>query len=266
MSTPEFSEIGQCRVAWYKVGSGKPLLILHGWGSNSNVMMPLANKLKKIRTCFLLDFPGFGESPEPDRAWSVNDYTNLTNQFISEVIKEEKIDVLVHSYGARVLLKILADIKTSLKIDKIIITGGAGLKPKRNPKYYLRKYTAKLLKLPFMILPSSLREKGLAKLRQTSLWKSLGSSDYQQLSGVMRETFVKSVTEFLDPLLRQIDNEVLLIWGENDTATPLDQAKRMEKGLKNSSLVIIERAGHYAFLDKPHQFDAIIKAYLEPVK
>jgi len=248
---------------WYKTGTGKPLLILHGWGSSSAVMTPLAKSLSDIRTCYLVDFPGFGNSPEPDGAWDVNKYTDFTEAFIKTVIKEDSIDILVHSYGNRVLLKLLNRDAGDI-LDKIIITGGAGLKPKRSAKYYFRKYTAKVLKAPFSILPGKLREKGLEKLRSTKLWKSLGSSDYKQLSGTMRETFVKSVTEYLDDLLPGIEHEALLIWGKTDTATPLDQAFKMEKGLKNGVLVQIENAGHYAFIDQQEQFISICRAYLEP--
>lgn len=251
-------------IAYKKTGSGKSLLILHGWGSSSDVMMPVAHSISSIRTCYLVDFPGFGNSPEPKKAWSVSDYTRLVEKFITDVIGKEKTDLLVHSYGARVALKLLSDSDMAQLIDKVIITGGAGLKPKRSASFYLKKYTAKILKLPFSLLPKSLQDSGLNKLRNTSLWKKLGSSDYQKLSGVMRETFVKSVTEYLDPLLKRIDHEVLLIWGENDTSTPVDQAVRMEKGIRNSALVKISAAGHYAFLDQPAKFNAIIKAYLEP--
>ena len=103
----------------------------------------------------------------------------------------------------------------------------------------------------------------MKRLRKTALWKSLGSSDYQKLTGVMRETFVKSVTEFFDDRLAAIDDEMLLLWGTDDTATPMDQANRLEKGIKNSALVKIDDAGHYAFLDQPSQFTAIVRAYLE---
>lgn len=264
MSRSDIFEYNNERIAYKIVGSGKPLLILHGWGSSSAVMMPLAKKVETIRTCYLIDFPGFGESPEPKKAWSVGDYSKMVEKFINNVIKEKSTDLLVHSYGARVALKLLSDTVTSQKIDKVVITGGAGLKPKRKPAYYLKKYTAKILKSPFYLFPASLRDKGLNRLRKSSLWKKLGSSDYQKLCGVMRETFVKSVTEYLDPLLKKIDHDILLIWGENDTATPIDQGIRMEKGLQNSALVKIKEAGHYAFLDQPYQFDAILKAYLEP--
>lgn len=263
MST-EFFINGDTRTAWQKLGEGKPLLILHGWGSSSDVMLPLAKSLQDIRTCYLIDFPGFGLSPEPAGPWGVDDYTDLIEEFIRNIIPNGKIDLLVHSYGARVALKLLTRKDISDKIDKVIITGGAGLKPKRKLSYYIRKYMVKALKAPFLILPGQFRDKGLNSLRKTALWKKLGSSDYRQLSGVMRETFVRSVTEYLDNLLPQIDHEVLLIWGKNDTATPLEQGEQMAKGLGKSALITIDNASHYAFLDYPRQFTSIARAYLEP--
>jgi pimeloyl-ACP methyl ester carboxylesterase len=112
-----------------------------------------------------------------------------------------------------------------------------------------------------MLLPGAGREKALARLRQTKIWKSLGSGDYAKLSGVMRETFVKTVTEHLESCLPKIPHEVLLLWGTDDDATPLYQGKRMEKGLKNGVLVEIKNAGHYAFLDRPAHFTRIAKAF-----
>ncbi|MEQ8525260.1 alpha/beta hydrolase [Gracilimonas sp.] len=250
------------KIAYEKVGKGKPLVILHGWGSSKRVMMPAAQNLAHLRTCYVLDLPGFGDSPEPSRAWSIDDYADAVQSFIKS-LGEDKVDVLVHSFGGRIMLKLCARDFGKAHIEKVLITGGAGMKPKRSMKFYIRKYTAKILKAPFMILPSSLREKALGWLRSTSLWKSLGSSDYSKLSGVMRETFVKSVTEYLESSLPEITHEVLLLWGRNDDATPVYQGERIEKGIKNAALVIIEDAGHYAFLDKPKQFARIAEAFFK---
>ena len=137
------------------------------------------------------------------------------------------------------------------------------MKPKRSLKFYFKKYLAKILKLPLLILPKELQASALSKLRQTSLWKSLGSGEYNQLSGVMRETFVKSVTEYLENCLPNIPHDILLLWGRNDDATPVYQGERIEKGITNSALVIIEDSGHYAFLDKPKQFASISEAFLK---
>ncbi|HMB97608.1 MAG TPA: alpha/beta hydrolase [Balneolaceae bacterium] len=262
--TPEkkTSLLNNTKTAWYKTGSGKPLIILHGWGSSSRVMFPVAAQLSSLRTCYLLDFPGFGDSPEPSRPFSIDDYADLVENFITEQ-ELESVDFLVHSFGGRVILKLLTRDHIKEYIDKILITGGAGMKPKRNPSYYFKKYLAKSLKAPFAVLPENLRGKGLEKLRSTSLWQKLGSSDYQKLSGVMRETFVKSVSEHLDELLPEIDHDILLLWGTEDDATPLYQAERMNRGLKNSALVTIENAGHYAFLNKPKRFSAIAEAFFK---
>lgn len=239
-----------------------PLLILHGWGSNKQVMMPLAKELSDIRDCYVLDLPGFGNSSVPQEAWDIDDYADLIQQFIRD-LEIVTTDLLVHSFGGRITLKLCARDKDTQLIGKVLITGGAGMKPKRDFSYYIKKYTAKLLKAPFYILPSNMRSKALNKLRKTSLWKALGSSDYSKLSGIMRDTFVQTVNEYLEPCLPKISHEVLLLWGENDEAAPLYQAKRMEKRIKNAALVVIDHAGHYAFLDRPSHFASIAKAFFK---
>ena len=253
----------ELQVATYSVGEGKPLIILHGWGSSAAVMMPLAKKLATHRSCVLLDLPGFGETPEPPQAWAIDDYAGMVETFINDTFPGTAVDILVHSFGGRILLKMLSRPNRKAEIDKMIVTGGAGLEPKRSLTYHTKRLTAKLLKLPVKLVPPSKRDAAMEKLRGTALWKSLGSSDYSKLSGVMRETFVKTVTEYFDDQLHKIDDELLLLWGKEDSATPMDQAKRLDKGLKNSALVVIDDAGHYAFLDQPSQFVSIVRAYLE---
>lgn len=247
-------------IAFEQIGTGKPLVVLHGWGSSKRVMMPIAKSLAHLRTSYVLDLPGFGDSPEPSRSWSIDDYADSVEAFISEYFTEP-VDLLVHSFGGRIILKLCAREFGKVAIDKILITGGAGMKPKRSLKFYYKKYLAKSLKTPFLLLPDSLQKPALDKLRQTRLWKSLGSSEYSQLSGVMRETFVKSVSEYLEVCLPNIPHETLLLWGRNDDATPVYQGERIEKGIENAALVVIEDAGHYAFLDKPKQFKAIAEAF-----
>ncbi len=260
MTSTSFFTYKNQQIAYTKIGEGKPLIILHGWGSSKRVMMPVAKNLSHLRTHYVLDLPGFGESPEPAQSWNIDDYADAVQAFISS-LNVPSADMLVHSYGGRIALKLCAREFGKSHIQKVLITGGAGMKPKRSMKFYFKKYLAKFLKAPFLILPGALREKALRWLRTTALWRSLGSSDYSKLSGVMRETFVKSVSEYLESCLPEIPHEVLLIWGRNDEATPVYQGKRIEAGIKNSALVIIEDAGHYAFLDKPKQFARIAEAF-----
>lgn len=251
-------------ISYEIVGDGKPLIVLHGWGSSGMVMRPSARLLSHLRTCYLIDLPGFGETPEPPVAWSIDDYADAIERFILDTFGEQQaVDMLVHSFGGRITLKLCARPFGRQHINKVLITGGAGMKPRRSISYYFRKYSAKLMKAPFRLLPANVREQALAWLRTTRVWKSLGSREYSELSGVMRETFVKSVTEHLESCLPKIPHEVLLVWGRDDQATPLYQAERMEEGIKHAALVVMDQAGHYAYLDRPKHFASIAEAYFK---
>lgn len=244
-------------------GLSRPLIILHGWGASKKIMQPLGRMLAFHHDCYVIDLAGFGESSEPPLAWKIDDYADSIQAWV-EHIGLLKFDILAHSFGGRITLKLLTRPWSKEHVQNVLITGGAGMKPRRSASFYAKKYVAKILKAPFNLLPEPFKSQGLDWLRTTSTWKSLGSSEYAVLSGVMRETFVHSVTEYLETTLPKISHSVLLLWGENDDATPLYQAQRMEKGLAEGALVVMEGCGHYAFLDKPKQFVAIAEAYLKP--
>ena len=54
----------------------------------------------------------------------------------------------------------------------------------------------------------------------------------------------------------------LLIWGENDSATPLSDAKQMERLMPDAGLVTIAGAGHYSFLDNPGLVYRVLESFL----
>lgn len=263
-SNTQFETVGEMQVRFRITGNkeDKPVLLLHGWGCSADTMYGLARSLGPGFYAVLPDFPGFGKTEPPPEAWDVSAYGQFVIAFKKKLFGNTPVAVIAHSFGGRVMLKLLAHAEFAPHFSQVLITGGAGMKPRRTWRYYYRTALAKSLKAPFVLLPAPLRNKGMARMRQTTLWKSLGSAEYSQLEGVMREVFVKTVREYLETCLPEINHEILLVWGINDDATPLYQAERLEKGLKNGVLVKIDAAGHYAFLDQPQQFAAIAKAYL----
>ncbi len=54
----------------------------------------------------------------------------------------------------------------------------------------------------------------------------------------------------------------LLIWGEDDTATPLSDAKKMERLIPDAGLVSFPGCGHYSFLDNPYLFGSVLKSFI----
>lgn len=78
----------------------------------------------------------------------------------------------------------------------------------------------------------------------------------------MRQVLVKVVNEDLEPLLSNIQQETLLIWGDKDTATPLSDGQKMEKLIKNSGLVTVKGAGHYSYLEQFGLVHRVLDAFL----
>lgn len=249
------------QITWYQSGVGSDLVMLHGWGSSATPFFPLAARLGDLRTSSMIDFPGFGQSEELKHAWSLSDYADVVVHWLDEA-GIGRFDVLVHSFGHRVLLDLLQRPEIAARIQKIIVTGGAGLKPRRSLQTRAKLAFVKVLKSPASLMPGALSQWYLSRLRSSNFWKRMGSADYAKLSGAMRQTFTQVVNTHFDDRLDEISREMLLLWGEQDTATPLEQGRRLEKAMKGSALIEIKGAGHYAFLDKPHEFSAIVRSYL----
>ncbi|MBO6066313.1 MAG: alpha/beta hydrolase, partial [Lachnospiraceae bacterium] len=95
-------------------------------------------------------------------------------------------------------------------------------------------------------------------------WKAKqGSADYRNASPMMKQCMVKAINEDLTDLLPKIRQEVLLIWGDQDTATPMKDAKLMEEKIPNNGLVVLSPAGHFSFLDKPQVFKSVLRSYFK---
>ena len=90
-----------------------------------------------------------------------------------------------------------------------------------------------------------------------------GSSDYNQASPMMRRVLSKVVNEDLCHLMPKITAPTLLFWGENDTATPLADAKKMEKLIPDAGLVTVAGAGHFSFLENTPLFLRVAESFLQ---
>ncbi len=251
-----YKTINDVKINYFVKGEGDEVLfILHGWGANCDMFNNLADVCAKKYKVVALDFPGFGLSDEPPTAWNLDDYAEFTETFING-FEPKTIHLLGHSFGGRVIIKLLAQRKMNAK--KVILTDSAGVLPKRTFKY---KFKVRMFKIAKAILSlgliKSIFPNALEYFRKRS-----GSRDYNEASPLMRQVLVKVVNEDLAPILKNIEQETLLVWGRNDTATPVSDAKIMEKEIKNAGLVVIENAAHYAFLDQPFIFTKVLCSFM----
>ncbi len=241
---------------------GDPVLLLHGWGSSAENMRIIAGDLADAYRVYNLDLPGHGLSPVPPEPYGVPEHARLVATFIRRTIGKATT-IIGHSNGGRIALYMASDPGLKHLIRRLILISPSGIAPHHSPSFYLKKYTAKALKTPFLILPKPMKEFGLDWLRHSLVWKLLGSSDYRALDGVMRDTFVRTVTHHLDDRIDKIDAPTLLIWGEADTAVSLRQMRVLEDRIPDAGLVVLKGAGHYGYLDDFDTFIAATRHFLK---
>ncbi len=235
-------------------GAGPALILMHGWGCNCNTVASIQRTAAETHTVYNVDFPGFGLSSEPTSVWGTEQYTQL----IEQLAKTENIispTLIGHSFGGRIAIIFASRNKT----DKVVLVDAAGIKPRHSLNYYRKVYTFKAAKwIINHTLSKDTANRILDKMRAKA-----GSSDYAGASPMMRAILSKVVNEDLTPLLSLIKAPTLLIWGENDNATPISNAKVMEKLIPDCGLVAFPGCGHYSFLDNPIGFAAVLSNFLK---
>ena len=238
-------------------GKGNVVLLLHGWGASLNSFTNLINLLKSSYRVLAIDFPGFGDSDKLKKSFSVDDYTDIVVDFL-EKLNVKDVILVGHSYGGRVILKLNNRENLPFTINKNVLIDAAGLKDKKDFKTKFKIFTFKSLKKLVFLLPISDSKKDSMTI---SLRRKFGSSDYKNSDSIMQETLVRSVNEDLKNCLPKM-RETLIIWGSNDTVTPMWMAKYMEKNISNSGLVVLN-GGHFSFIDDPITFLKVIKYYFK---
>lgn len=253
-----YVEINNFNINYTDYGTGKTILLLHGWGSSLDIWNRITEfyKAKGNYRIVALDFPGCGKSHLPEKPLELEDYTNLVVGFC-RYLKIENPIIFGHSNGGRVALSMLG--QGLITAEKIVLFGSAGIKAKASLKKTLKIKAFKTAKF-FLTLPiiKNYTEELLNKTRQ-----HFGSSDYNNAPEVMRKTLVSLVNSDISKLLPNIKSPTLLIWGSNDTAVPVSDAKKMEKLIPDAGLCVLEGCGHFAFIEKPYDVEMILNSFIK---
>lgn len=251
-------KINDIDIAYKITGNGdKFAIILQGWGTNLAMYDSIANLLKNHYKVLQFDLPGFGDSTEPPTGWTVREFADFFLQ-ICLSLGIDSATLIGHSYGGRVIIDV-ASRESFLNVDRIVLIDSAGVMPKRR---VFSKLKSRVFKGKRKLLTSSFIYP-LFKVVIDDWLSRQGSVDYRNASPVMKQCLVKAVNFDQVEYMSQISQETLLIWGENDDATPLEDAKVMEENFKNAGLVVLEDCGHYSFLEKPVAFARVLCSFME---
>ena len=223
---------------------GKPVVLLHGWGQNIEMMNPIGKGLEKDYRIIVLDLPGFGKISEPTYGYTVYDYYEVLCEFLDNLKVKNPI-LIGHSFGGRIAIIYSA----KRKVEKLVLLSA----PFRRST---KKHTFKVKLLKFM------KKVPVIKELEAYMKTKIGSTDYRNASPMMRTILVNTVNEDLTEYLKKIEIPTILIWGDLDTAVSVEDAKYAESIMKDAGLIIYEGCTHYAYLERIDQTINVLKSFL----
>ena len=236
-------------------GKGEPVVFLHGWLTDLETMKPISTNLMKTHKVYLVDVVGFGKSSLPKEPLNSNDFAEFLKEFLEKLNIKNPV-LIGHSNGGRIIINAVG--KNMVKAKKIVLIDSAGIKPKRSSGYYIKLAVFKTGKLFLNLLPNT---KGIKEFKE-NLRGKVGSSDYKASPIVLKDTMKIILNEDVKDLLPNIKVPTLLIWGRMDKATPISDAKIMEKLIPDAGLVEYPYGTHFSYLENVENCKLVLDSFL----
>ena len=239
------------RVNYKIIGEGKPMLILHGWGSNSEKWIKVGQILAEKKPSTSLgagiqiivpDLPGFGKSQEPTVAWSLDDYVDWLYEFCDAISElKNEFYLLGHSFGGALATKFT--IRYNQKVERLFLISAACIRKNTTIKKVFYRIS-KIIKV-FSFLPY------YQQFRKSIYKFIIKKSDYLNQEGIMKETYLKVILDDLSYKMSFVKVPTIIIWGEKDTLTPIEYGNFINKKVINSKIIIIPSADHSLHRNAP---------------
>ena len=158
-----------------------------------------------------------------------------------------------YSFGGRIVIKGVAENVFNPK--KIILIASAGISNSKSTRRLFYKFAAKIGKFLTYTTPLYFYRNGLKKILYDK-----ADSDYMN-SGALGGTYLKIISEDLSKYASQIRVPCLLIWGRDDSTTPLADGDKFSKLIKNSRIKIFDNAGHFVHQERAGEVIMEIKEF-----
>src|SRR5579871_353732 len=225
----------------------------HGWDQSGAALLPMAESLGRFAFSSLVDFPGFGRSPQPPEVWGTAEYADAVADWLRSLPPRQLIWV-GHSFGCRVGLQVAA--RHPGLLAGMVLIAAAGLPRRRSVRERLR---LSLRRRAFKVAKAFVPEgPGRDRLRSR-----FGSADYQAASA-MRPILVRVVNEDLGDIATKVNCPVLLVYGSADVDTPPELGDRFQALIPKAELVVLDGFDHLGLLHRGrHQVVHNVQRFLK---
>ncbi len=286
----------QVQIAYGEKGTGKPIVLMHGWGVWSYSWTHVITKLSQQFRVICFDYKGFGYSDKPPQANKIGYQIEETERVLEALgASQQPINLVAESLGTVIALAV-AQRRPELIASLILLD--AAIFPTKMPHWSMHAmiYTPSLLirridqlrlinwiapLLRFFIrtgagaiyhnIPADIAERAYHSLQpylefpHTLAYLFTDSKAYaQQIRAFLQGN--PSLLGAIQAELGKINTPCLILWGEQDRWFPVSDAKRLARTLPNAQLIIQAGCGHHLSGDCPDAVIQHIQAFLQKNK
>ncbi len=234
-------------------GKGKTIVLLHGWGDRAAGLRALRKELSKQFTVIAPDLPGFGGSAMANAVWGMTSYAEFIAHFLEKIEAEPVHAYIGHSNGGAIAIRGLG--RGILQADKLVLLASAGIRDTYSARHKALRMVVKVGKVMTSPLPANIRRKLKRKVYDT-----VGSD--MLVAEHLQETFKKVVTDDVRADAAKIAVPTLLLYGEQDRATPVGYGELFHQLISGSTLEVLPGTGHFVHLERPLEVTQSIKDFL----
>jgi pimeloyl-ACP methyl ester carboxylesterase len=258
---------------------GPPLIFIHGIGAGSSSFMWRKNfdDLAREFRVYALDLLGFGFSDKPPAApYSADLYVELITDFIREV-SGFPVNIIASSLGAAYAIRV-ADEHPEL-IDSMVLNGPTGSdslnrRPGMAGAAFYGLLQSPVLGTSFYNVMAS--ERSIRDFARDNLFydhrrvtdrlvTNLYATSHQPGAQHAIAAFLAGYlnTDTRSPFSR-LTQRTVLVWGKQDTTTPLDQGILLQHLNPRATLEVFDYCRMMPEQEQPEKFNALVRANLLP--
>lgn len=241
-------------VHYREAGQGPALILVHGLGSSADVWRDSLLLLARGYRVIALDLPGYGKSDKPRADYSVQYYARTLHEFI-RALGVKKVALAGNSLGGWIAA--LTALEHPEEVSHLILVDSAGLRRDTMPAVSINPATKEQMRALLLALFAD----------RSFVTEAIVNEQWEyrkEIRATVQATLDswKTSPPLLDDLLKQLTVPTLIVWGRQDTLTPLDMAERFAKGIPGAKLVVIENAGHLPQVEQPGAFYRAVKGFV----
>jgi pimeloyl-ACP methyl ester carboxylesterase len=264
--------VGDTPVAWGELGSGPPLVLLHGIMDSHRVWRRAAPLLAEHFRVLMPDLPGHGWSGRPDAPYTLPWHTAVLASWM-DAIGVPRAHVCGHSFGGGIAQWMLLEQRTRIDRLALVSTGGLGRQVAVGMRF------AAFPVLGRWLTPLAMRFAMPTVLRACSA--TFGHMEPEEIELFLQMRRIPGTNRAFQRSLEGVINlfgqymqtmqraheivsmpPVAIFWGDKDPIIPVRHGRAVLDHSTGVSLTEYDGCGHYPQLDVPSPFTRDLIGFL----